>query len=146
MSPSSIGENPFWTSLLVSPLNGSWCLNKTNGCKFCLSTNSGTFMCSRKSLMVLVLFIPHAGLNEDVDRRSTSDKWLLDSCRCSILLVYLILEIIGSQRYLVTNILISCWVLVIRLRNGPDISSWFLKSRECNKEETWTSNLLDSEN
>ena len=74
-------------------------------------------------------------LNEEVDRKRTSDKWWFDSCKCSILLVFLILEKTSSHCYIVPNIFTTCSVWAISLGNHPDGRCGSYKNQGCRKQE-----------
>ena len=50
-----------------------------------------------------------SGLNEDVGRRSTSDKTWFDSCERSFVLAFSILENNNSQQNVVPNMFTTCW-------------------------------------
>ena len=83
------------------------------------------------------------GLNdEQVDWRSTSDKWWFDICNCHVLLACFILENNCSHWYVM---LTTCWVWVkvweiVLIEACSSSQNW-----SCDKQETWTLNLLNIE-
>ena len=70
--------------------------------------------------------------------QSTSDKWWFDSCKHSKLSTCSIWVNNCWKRYVVPNMLTTCWMWQIRLRNHLDRSIWFLY-----KSRMWQARNLD---